>query len=57
MRKFTVIEGANPMYYIYIGVNNYNVLEIRDKIGQKIAHSEAGMEWEGSCFELLQVPI
>ena len=57
MRKFTTIEGASPTYYIYIGVNDYNVLEIRDKIGQKIAHSEAGMEWKGSCFELLQVPI
>ena len=57
LRKFTIIEGANPMYYIYIGVNDYNVLEIRDKIRQKIAHSEAGMEWKGSFFELIQVPV
>ena len=57
LRKFTTIEGANPMYYIYIGVNNYTVLEIADKIGQKIAHSEAGMDWKGSCFELIQVPV
>ena len=57
MRKFTIIEGTNPMYYIYIGVNDYNILEIRDKIGQKIAHSETGMEWKGSCFELIQVPV
>jgi len=57
MRKFTIIEGLNPMYYIYIGVNDYSVLEIRNKIGEKIAHSEAGLEWKGSCFELIQVPI
>lgn len=57
MRKFTIIEGANPMYYIYIGVNDYNVMEIRHKIGEKIAHSEAGFEWKGSCFELIQVSV
>lgn len=57
MRKFTIIEGLNPTYYIYIGVYDYNILEIRDKIGQKVAHSEAGMEWKGSCFELIQVQI
>ncbi len=60
MRKFTTIEGPNPMYtmhYIYIGVNDYNISEIRDKIGEKIAHSEAGLEWKGSCFELIQVPV
>ena len=45
------------MYYIHIGVNDYSVLEIVDKIGQKIAHSESGMEWKGSCFELIQVPV
>ncbi len=57
MRKFTIIEGANPMYYIYIGVNDYNITEILDKIGEKIAHSEVGLEWKGSCFELIQVPV
>ena len=60
MRKFTIIEGPNPtytMHYIYIGVNDYNISEIRDKIGEKIAHSEAGLEWKGSCFELIQVPL
>ena len=57
MRKFTIIEGLNPMYYIYIGVNDYTVMEIREKIGEKIAHSEAGLEWKGSCFELIQVPV
>jgi len=57
MRKFTAIEGASPTYYIYIGVNDYNVLEILDKIRQKVAHSQAGMKWKGSCFELIQVPV
>ncbi len=57
MRKFTIIEGLNPMYYIYIGVNDYNVSEIRDKIGEKIASSEVGLDWKGSCFELIQVPL
>ncbi len=57
MRKFTIIEEMNPMYHIYIGVNDYNISEIRDKIGEKIAHSESGLEWKGSCFELIQVPI
>jgi len=57
MRKFTLIEGLNPMYYIYIGVNDYSVSEIREKIGEKIAHSEAGLEWKGSCFELIQIPV
>ena len=57
MRKFTTIERANPLYYIYIGVNDYNTMEILEKIGQKVTHSEAGLEWKGSCFELVQVPV
>jgi len=57
MRKFTFIENFNPTYYIYVGVKNYNLMEIREKIEQKIAQSEAGVEWKGSCFELIQVPI
>jgi len=60
MRKFTTIDGPNPtytMHYIYIGVNDYSISEIRDKIGEKIAHSEAGLEWKGFCFELIQVPV
>jgi len=56
MRKFTTIENINnPMYYVYIGVNNYNVMEILEKIEQKVAHSKSRVEWEGSCFELIQI--
>ena len=57
LRKFIFIENGNPTYYIYIGVNMYNTMEIREKIEQKLAHSETGMEWKGSCFELIQVPV
>jgi hypothetical protein len=58
MRKFTALEDIdNPMYYVYIGVNDYNVMEILKKIEQKVAHSKAGVEWKGSCFELIQVSV
>lgn len=57
MRKFTTMEDFNPMYYVYIGVNDYNIAEILEKIEQKVAHSKAGLEWKGSCFELTQVPV
>ena len=58
MRKFTAIEDINnPMYYIYIGINDYNVMEIMEKIEQKVAHSKVGVEWKGSCFELTQVSL
>ena len=37
MRKFTAIEDINnPMYHVYIGVNDYNVMEILKKIEQKV---------------------
>ena len=57
MRKFTTLEDLNPMHYVYIGVNDYNIAEILEKIEQKVAHSEAGLEWKGSSFELTQVPV
>jgi len=57
MRKFTAIEGIDPMYYVYVGVNDYSIAEILEKIEQKVAHSKAGSEWKGSCFELIQVPV
>ena len=37
--------------------DDYSISEIRDRIGEKITHSEAGLEWKGSCFELIQVPL
>jgi len=56
MRKFTAIEDINnPMYHVYIGVNDYSIAEILKKIEQKVAHSKAGVEWKDSCFELIQV--
>ena len=58
MRKFTAIEDINnPLYYVYIGVNDYIVMEILEKIEQKVAHSKEGLEWKGSCFKLTQVTV
>ena len=57
MRKFTAIEDNNPMYYVYLGVNDYSIAEILEKMEQKVAHSKARVEWKGSCFELIQVSV
>lgn len=57
MRKFTAIEDNNPMYYVYLGVNDYSIAEILEKMEQKVAHSKARVEWKGSCFELMQIPV
>jgi len=35
LRKFTTILGANPMYFVYVGSENYNVMEFTDMIQER----------------------
>lgn len=60
LKTFTIIDMDNskPLYYCYVGTNDYSSMEINAKIMSKVypSHTNSGTR-EGCCFELQQIPI
>jgi len=54
LRKFTVIEGATPKYFGYVGSKDYNSFDITGKIQEKMEGTK-DENGTGSCFEIYQV--
>ena len=53
-RKFVIIEGCEPKYYLYFGSIDFTTLEVLERI-QKMAERSKMGDGPMSCFEFIQL--
>jgi len=53
-RKFVIIEGIEPRYYLYFGSIDFTSLEILERIQEMAERSKIG-DAPMSCFEFIQL--